>query len=311
MNTYFKTILAVVLTVAFFTYINGCSTAEQTTGKLAFQQGNFEKAEKEFEKEVKQNPNNEEAWVYLAMSRIQLNKLQESEDAMKQYRKIGKYSFTNELTDLWGLKYDRGFKYYQSALKDTNNISAQKLLNGAINEFQACIIILPDSITVNKNIGIIYAKIGLPEEAIKYYTRILEKTNDTGTAIQFTKSINDIGSELIKQEKYEEAVKEYNKVIALSFLKADPVYQTTLYNIGLAYSKWGGKMQLEKPDDPAYKDKYQSALPYLEELITSKNKANQLAGYEVLVVVYGNLNMQEKALDAIKKRDELKKEENK
>jgi len=43
-------------------YINGCSTAEQTTAKIAYSQGDYEKAEIEFEKETKQNPTNDEAW---------------------------------------------------------------------------------------------------------------------------------------------------------------------------------------------------------------------------------------------------------
>ena len=35
----------------------------------------------------------------------------------------------------------------------------------------------------------------------------------------------------------------------------------------------------------------------------------ELSSWELLVQVYGNLNMTDQALDAIKKRDELKKEQ--
>ena len=49
-------------------YFGGCSSAEQTTAKLAYAQGDYPKAEIEFQKETNQNPTNEEAWFYLAMS---------------------------------------------------------------------------------------------------------------------------------------------------------------------------------------------------------------------------------------------------
>jgi hypothetical protein len=86
--------------------------------------------------------------------------------------------------------------------------------------------------------------------------------------------------------------------------------------MGLAYLKWGESIREANketnPEDQSYKDKYKDALPYLEALTNSKDKSMELSSYELLVQVYGNLNMTEKALDAIKKRDELKqKMENK
>lgn len=46
--------------------------------------------------------------------------------------------------------------------------------------------------------------------------------------------------------------------------------------------------------------------PYLEELSGSKDKDNQITAYDLLVQVYANLGMTDKAQDAMKKRDELK-----
>src|SRR5438552_16758656 len=97
MRTYIKGALVICISLIAALYLYSCSSAEQTTAKLAFQQGDYKKAEMEFDKETKQNPANEEAWFYLAISRVQLNKADEAQQAIEQYRKIGKNSFGNEL----------------------------------------------------------------------------------------------------------------------------------------------------------------------------------------------------------------------
>ena len=67
-------------------------------------------------------------------------------------------------------------------------------------------------------------------------------------------------------------------------------------------------MRETNSEDQAYKDKYTAALPYLEELTSSKDKDNKLNAYELLIQVYANLGMNDKAQDAIKMRDQLKNE---
>ena len=107
-------------------------------------------------------------------------------------------------------------------------------------------------------------------------------------------------------------MKEFKKGLTYGLTKDNPNYYVIQYNLGIAYLKWGEKIRLENqatnPDDKSHLEKYQDALTYLEELKDSPDKKDQLTAYELLVQVYGNLNMQEKALDAIQKRDELKKE---
>ncbi len=115
---------------------------------------------------------------------------------------------------------------------------------------------------------------------------------------------------MIKDSKYESAIGYFKQAEAVGLEKDNPAYDVINYNMGLAYLKWGEdireKNKETNPDDQSYKDKYKEALPYLEELTNSKDKSMELSAYELLVQVYGNLNMTEKAMDAIKKRDELK-----
>jgi tetratricopeptide (TPR) repeat protein len=310
MKSILKVLVLLSLLFSIAAYESGCSSAEQTTGKLAFQQGDFQKAETEFLKETKQNPANEEAWVYLAMTELQLNKIPEAEAAMKKYREIGKNTYQNEIIDLWGKKYDDGYKNYISATQTKDNAQAQKLYNLALKDFEGAVILEPDSVLVNKNIGIIYSKLNMPEEAVRYYAKVLDKVNDESTAIQYAKLLNDLGADKLKDNKFQEAVDDFKKADDLKIPDTNPVYEVTVYNTGLAYLKWGEDVRVKgqeaNPNDTTYKSYYRKALPFLEELSKSNDKDNKLAAYELLVQVYGNLNMTEQALEAIKIRDELK-----
>lgn len=285
---------ALVLLLASFAvfYIEGCSSAEQTTGKIAYAQGDFAKAEKEFELETKQNPNNADAWYYLAMSRIQLNKTGPAEDAMKKFRKLKKdNSYDSDIIKMWGVKYDQGYKAVENGKQSAADTATQfRLYREAIKDFKAALILLPDSTFVQNNINSIENRIA----TIKI------------------KPMIDKGADLIQNKKYDEAIVFLKQAENMGLEKDNPAYDVINYNMGLAYLKWGEEIRVHNqeanPNDTTYKEKYRAALPYLEALTKSKEKKMELSSWELLVQVYGNLNMSDQALDAIKKRDELKKE---
>ncbi len=276
-------------------YISGCSTAEQTTGRLAYSQGDFEKAEKEFEKETRQNPSNDEAWFYLVMSRLQLNKIDLAADAMKEFKKVDKGSYKEDIVKMWETKFDQGYKTFEKAKSSASDTTISfKLYKEAIDYFKAALLLIPDSAFFQKNIDVIHNKIA----TIK------------------VKPLIDKGADYIQNGKYEEAIGLFKQAEDAGLDKESLAYDVINYNMGLALLKWGESIREANketnPDDLSYKEKYKEALPYLEALTDSKDKSMELSSYELLVQVYGNLNMTEKALDAIKKRDELKqKMENK
>jgi tetratricopeptide (TPR) repeat protein len=277
----------VFLSVVSFYFI-GCSSAEQTTAKLAYSQGDYKKAEIEFDKETKQNPQNEEAWFYLAMSRAKQGKVEGVKTAMEQYRKIGKNSFRSELTQEWGAQYDKGYKFYEEGERNAKagkDDEAIKSFQNSLISFETAYAILPDSAFVKDNINAINGRINTIA----------------------VKPIIDKGVEFEKQGNFDAAINEYKKGLD-KVTKGSGAYEVIIYNLGLANLKWGEEMRKTNQDDPAYKTKYETALPYLEELTSSTNKENKLNAYEMLVQVYGNLGMTDKAMDAMKIRDELKKE---
>lgn len=276
-------IFSVILALAVGLYIAGCNSAEQTTAKLAYNNGDYEKAAQEFAKETKQNPSNEEAWFYLALSNAKLGKLSETQTAITEYRKLGKNTFNNEITNEWGNIYDAAYTDYQAAgtLKDEQQQIAK--YKDALNKFEIALALLPDSVVVKQNISALNSKI------------------NTITI----KPLIDKGVELEKSGNYEAAITEYSKALS-KVDKGSAGYEVVIYNISVANLKWGEKMREANSEDPAYKEKYNNALPYLEELTGSKDKDNQITAYDLLVQVYANLGMTDKAQDAMKKRDELK-----
>lgn len=283
-----KVLSVFLLLFAVVFYFGGCSTAEQTTAKLAYNQGDYKKAEEEFTKETNNNPTNEEAWFYLAMSRAQLSKAEGVKAAMDKYRGIGKNSFRTELTEAWGTMYDRGYKQYEDGeklAKTGNDKDAVNKFTEALNNFEIALALLPDSAFVKDNIAALNGRIN---------TILVKPTIDKGV-------------ELEKNGDFAGAISEYNNGLS-KVTKGSGAYEVIIYNISLANLKWGEKMRETNPDDVSYKDKYKAALPYLEELTSSKDADMKLNTYELLIQVYANLGENDKAQDAIKMRDQLKNE---
>lgn len=283
-----KVLTVFLILSAIVFYFGGCSTAEQTTAKLAYAQGDYKKAEEEFLKETNQNPTNEEAWFYLAMSRAQLGKAEGVNTAMEKYRSIGKNSFKTELNEAWGTMYDRGYKQYEDGekiAKTGKDDEAVKKFQESLNNFEIAYALLPDSAFVKENIAALNGRIN---------TILVKPTIDKGV-------------ELEKNGDYAGAINEYTNGLS-KVTKGSGAYEVIIYNISLANLKWGEKMRETNSEDPSYKDKYKAALPYLEELTSSKDKDNKLNAYELLIQVYANLGENDKAQDAIKMRDQLKNE---
>jgi tetratricopeptide (TPR) repeat protein len=283
MRLVFKSVVILIFAAAAAVYVNGCTSAEQTTAKLAFQQGDYQKAEKEFQIEVTQNPANEEAWYYLGASRIMLKKYPEADDAFIQYRKIGKNSFRDEILDAWTKRYNAGADKFEAGQKVKDQDVKLKDFQDAIDEFKVCKIILPDSTVVD---GII-------------------KSIDGKIAGYTVNPIIDKGVTYDSLGQYDQAITQYN--LALQKVeKGSAMYEVVAYDIAVSNLKWGEKLRNANSDDPAYKDKYSAAMPYLEDLTKSKDVKTQYTAYDLLVQVYANLGMNDKALDAMKVRDSLK-----
>ncbi len=110
---------------------------------------------------------------------------------------------------------------------------------------------------------------------------------------------------LLGKNDYEGAVEQFQKAIDL-----DPEYQNAVYNLAVAYVKWGtaiNKMAEDKGqmDNTEYKEKYRQALPYLEKSV--ELQPDDAPTWELLGKVYTVLDMKDDAQNAFNKADSLRK----
>lgn len=118
----------------------------------------------------------------------------------------------------------------------------------------------------------------------------------------------NLGVFLLKDEKYEGAVKAFKEV-----LRIDPEFSSATYNLAATYVNWGvaeqAKLKSEgKEDDKSYQAKYKEAIPHLEKVTIEK--PNDVQILELLGQVYANLGEAEKAKAAYDKADAIRQGKN-
>jgi tetratricopeptide (TPR) repeat protein len=112
------------------------------------------------------------------------------------------------------------------------------------------------------------------------------------------------GVVLLGADKFEESVGQFKKALDL-----DPNYQNAIYNIAVAYVRWGTDINKKSEDKgekgEAYKEKYRQAIPYLERF--TQIDSNDVKIWDLLGKVYAILGMSDKAKEAYDKVDQLRK----
>lgn len=107
---------------------------------------------------------------------------------------------------------------------------------------------------------------------------------------------------LLNSKDYPAAEKQFKEAVTI-----DPEYTNAIYNLAVAYVRWGTQMREDletKGDvtDDSYKEKFKLAIPYLEKYLTISPKEPLI--WELLGKVYANIGMQDKSMEAFKKADE-------
>ncbi len=157
---------------------------------------------------------------------------------------------------------------------------------------------------------------------------VYERTKNTDKAMALThdavaKEPNNklfryaYGVFLLKQDKYSEAIEQFQKAVQI-----DPNYGDAVYNLGVSYLNWGvaqkkesdekaeaeqkrvGRNKQVKTDD-SYRDKFKQALPYLEK--SAELRSDDAALWQQLGRLYAILNMSDKSKAAFEKSDKLNK----
>jgi len=197
-NKYLPVIISLFLIICT-AYISGCTSAESTTGKLAFIQKDYEKAERELLKGLKIDKNDDEGWYMLGYSQIELGKYKEATKAFQTSLSISK-SYADRIVSYWITKYNAGAQNFQSGIeaeKKQDSVKASMNYNNALNFFLASSYIIPDSLKSYKAIGECYLALGKKDEAMKVFEDILSKSKSKEDAIKVAAIIFDAGLSML------------------------------------------------------------------------------------------------------------------
>jgi len=310
MKAILKSFLLLTL-ICGFVYLSGCTSAESTTGKLAFQQKDYQKAEIELKKGLLIDKNDAEGWYMLGYSQVENGNYADSKESFANARRLSA-EYNDRITQVWIDKYNEGARNFGSGIdaeKKKDSLGAKRYYEAALRYFQAATSITPDSLKGFKALGETYLALGQTEKSKSVFEEILAKSSNPEDAVKVAAILFDSGLGMMEYENYTDAAATFKQIISISSLpKSNQYYEVAAYNYGLAKAKIGEGLRNANSEDPAYKTHYQEALTVLEPLSATTIGAKDLAPkvWDLLVVVYASLGENQKALDAQKKAAELK-----
>ncbi len=216
----FRSIVVLGLLILAAAYLSGCQSTALTSAKLYIQQENYPKAEEQLKIEVKQNPQNAEAWYLLGYVYGVEGKYDEMNQAFQKCQ---------ELTDKYNKEITNVRRKYWI---DNFNSGVRKLQNNqikeAIKDFETAVKIDPKDPNAYKNLGYAYVKTNQDEKAIEAYSKAL-KYDSTDTKTMLT-----LGLEYQRMKKYDKAVEMFKRI-----LKHEPNNADAIANLALTYDMMG------------------------------------------------------------------------
>lgn len=301
----FSIFLSLTLACGFL-YFTGCTSAESTTGKLAFSQKDYQKAEIELKKGLVIDKNDAEGWYMLGYSQIENGHFADSKESFANARKLSA-EYNDRIVQYWIDKYNAGAQSFSDAVKK-NDMAGYK---SALNYFEAAYNIQPDSTKGVEALGRVYFAMGNKDKALSIFEEVIAKTNSKESAIRVAAILFDEGNALLTLKKNEDAAATFQRILSISALpKDDQYYEVSAYNYGLAKVKVAEELKAVNSDDPKIKQYYMDALTVVEPLSQTNisNKDIKPRVWDLLVVLYGNTGQTDKATDAYKKAEELRKQ---
>ena len=174
----------------------------------------------------------------------------------------------------------------------------------AAEYYDKAILVLEDGVAIYKTDGELtrilnssYIETGRIAEALESSKVLVEAEPDNETYRY------NYGVILLQTDDYPAAEEQFLKA-----LEINPDYENAAYNLGLTYVKWGTQLKEQEEEKEVYTDedieKYRQALPYLELIVETDAENAEI--WELLGKVYSILSMQEEAIEAFNKADQLR-----
>lgn len=293
-------LLAFIVLIGFI----GCSSPELTTGKLAFAQKDFAKAEENLRVGLQTDKNDAEGWYMLGVSQTELEKYEQAKESFKNSLKISN-AYADELFDYWLLKYKASVDYFNNAV-GKDSATTYKNLNEAIRYATAASNIIPDSLESYRIIGDAYYYMKNNEKFVSSYEYVYGKSNSVEDAEKLAKAYYLIGLDQRLNEQYDKSIETFNKVIKINDLPKDNLYyESSMLNIGINY--YQEALEISKQEGSDYKPTLRESLKYFEPLLSSKNSKeirNDVL-FEYLIAIYNGLGDTAKEDEMKRLKEEL------
>ena len=233
------------------------------------------------------------AFVYMSSGRNELaiEPLQKLVDLKKE---LDGYRYLGEIYYTIGTSKSAEYKMSGEAIDSLE----------AAEYYDKAILVLEDGVAIYKTDGELtrilnssYIETGRIEEALESSKVLVEAEPDNETYRY------NYGVILLQTNDFPAAEEQFLKA-----LEINPDYENAAYNLGLTYVKWGTQLKEQEEEKEVYTDedieKYRQALPYLELIVESDAENAEI--WELLGKVYSILSMQEEAMDAFNKADQLR-----
>lgn len=202
------------------------------------------------------------------------------------------------LTELYYTQAEQLMNKYYSSKNSQDSIEAIKLYEKTEEVASEGLNIYKNDGNLNSFLFNTYVSLGRRDLALKKAKEAVDQNPDD----KFTNY--NYGTMLLEAKQYEEALKYFKKSLEL-----DPKYENALYNIAACYINWGIQVREKEEElnakELTYKKYFEQALVYLEQL--TEINPNDFRTWERLGQVYAVLGMSDKAEEAFKKADELRK----
>lgn len=246
-------------------------------------------------------PDSISGYSNLAMLYINTKRPEEAISPLEKIMKTGKSP--EAYATLGQIYIDKGVSLkdeYKKSKVDADSIKSIENINKGIQIFEEGKTKFPDNSELLLRVSNAYIVAGKLDVAVLAFKEGVQR--EPGN--KYYKY--NYGVILLNMKQYENAIDQFKKAVAI-----DPEYDSAIYNLAVSYIKWGAEIREiadkkgETADEAAIKEKFTAALPHLEKYLTLKPKEPSL--WELLGQVYANLGMQDKANEAFKKAEELKK----
>ncbi|MCH7772975.1 MAG: tetratricopeptide repeat protein [Bacteroidetes bacterium] len=233
------------------------------------------------------------AFVYMSSGRNELaiEPLQELVDLKKEldgYRYLGEIYYT--------IGTSKSAEYSMSG-NAIDSIEAAEYFDKAIVVLEEGITIYPTDGELTRILNSSYIETGRIAEALES-SKVLVEAEPDNEIYRY-----NYGVILLQTNDFPAAEEQFLKA-----LEINSDYENAAYNLGLTYVKWGTQLKDQEEETEVYTDedlaKYRQALPYLELIVETDAENAEI--WELLGKVYGILSMQEEAMDAFNKADQLR-----